>query len=283
MSKITLVTGLWNINRDGLTEGWSRTFQHYLDKFDQLLQIENNMIIFGEPELESFVFERRDRSNTQFITRDKEWFKQTVPYDKIQEIRNNSDWYGQAGWLQDSTQAKLEWYNPLVMSKMFLMNDARIMDQFNSQHLYWIDAGITNTIHPGYFTHDKIQNKLPEVFDKFGFVAFPYDANNEIHGFSYPKINSYAGDDVKLVCRGGLFGGPKHVFSDINGIYYNILSETLKSGYMGTEESIFSIMLYKHSDMIDYVEIESNGLISKFCEDLKNDTYEVKNILGKNH
>jgi hypothetical protein len=144
-----------------------------------------------------------------------------------------------------------------------------------------LDAGITNTIHPGYFTHDKIQNKLPEVFDKFGFVAFPYDANNEIHGFSYPKINSYAGDDVKLVCRGGLFGGPKHVFSDINGIYYNILSETLRSGYMGTEESIFSIMLYKHSDMIDYVEIEGNGLISKFCEDLKNDTYEVKNISGK--
>jgi hypothetical protein len=281
MSNVTIVTGLWNINRDGLTEGWSRTFQHYLDKFDQLLQIENNMIIFGEPELESFVFERRDRSNTQFITRDKEWFKQTVPYDKIQEIRNNPDWYGQAGWLQDSTQAKLEWYNPLVMSKMFLMNDARIMDQFNSQHLYWIDAGITNTIHPGYFTHDKIQNKLPELFDKFGFVAFPYDANNEIHGFSYPKINSYAGDDVKLVCRGGLFGGPKHVFSDINGIYYNILSETLRNGYMGTEESIFSIMLYKHSDMIDYVEIDGNGLISKFCEDLKNDTYEVKNILGK--
>ena len=278
---VTIVTGLWNINRDGLTEGWSRTFQHYLDKFDQLLQIENNMIIFGEPELESFVFERRDRSNTQFITRDKEWFKQTVPYDKIQEIRNNPDWYGQAGWLQDSTQAKLEWYNPLVMSKMFLMNDARIMDQFNSTHLYWLDAGITNTIHPGYFTHDKIQNKLPAVFDKFGFVAFPYDANNEIHGFSYPKINSYAGDDVKLVCRGGLFGGPKHTFSDMNGIYYNILSETLRNGYMGTEESIFSIMLYKHSDMIDYVQIDGNGLISKFCEDLKNDTYEVKNVSGK--
>ena len=67
MSNVTVVTGLWNIKRDELGEGWSRTFQHYLDKFDQLLQIENNMIIFGEPELESFVFERRDRSNTQFI------------------------------------------------------------------------------------------------------------------------------------------------------------------------------------------------------------------------
>ena len=278
---VTIVTGLWDINRNTLKEGWARTFEHYLSKLEQLLKIENNMIIFGDKELEEFVFKHRNQQNTQFIYRSKDWFKQTLPYDKIQEIRNNSDWYNQSGWLKESTQASLEWYNPLVMSKMFLMNDARILDKFNSQHLYWIDAGITNTIHPGYFTHDKIQNKLPNVFDKFGFVAFPYEANNEIHGFSYPKINSYAGDNVKLVCRGGLFGGPKHTISDINGIYYNLLNETLKNGFMGTEESIFSIMLYKHSDLIDYVEIEGNGLISKFCEDLKNETYEVKNILGK--
>ncbi len=278
---VTIVTGLWNIKRDELTEGWSRTFEHYLSKFEQLLKIENNMIIFGEQEIESFVWERRDKSNTQFIIRDKSWFEHTVPYQKIQDIRNNPEWYGQSGWLPESTQAKLEWYNPLVMSKMFLMNDAKILDQFNSSHLYWLDAGITNTIHIGYFTHDKIQDKLPNVFDKFGFVAFPYEATSEIHGFTYPKINEYAGDNVKLVCRGGLFGGPKHTISDINGIYYNVLNRTLSEGYMGTEESIFSIMLYKHSDIIDYVEISGNGLISKFCEDLKNDTFEVKNISGK--
>ena len=52
---ITLVTGLWNIKRDGLKEGWSRSFDHYLNKFSELLKVENNMIIFGEPELESFV------------------------------------------------------------------------------------------------------------------------------------------------------------------------------------------------------------------------------------
>ena len=48
MSKITLVTGIWNIGRDGLQEGWSRPFQHYLDKFSQLLEVDANMIIFGE-------------------------------------------------------------------------------------------------------------------------------------------------------------------------------------------------------------------------------------------
>lgn len=280
MNNVTIVTGLWDIGRGELKEGWSRNFDHYLSKFSELLKIENNMIIFGEQELESFVFQHRSPENTQFVCRSKNWFKNEF-YDKIQNIRNSPNWYNQAGWLKDSTQATLEMYNPLVMSKVFLLNDARIVDRFDSRHMYWIDAGITNTVHSGYFTHDKVQNKLPKVFDKFGFVAFPYEPNNEIHGFPYPKINDYAGKDVKLVCRGGLFGGPKDTISEINTIYHGTLLSTLNDGYMGTEESVFSIMLYRHCGMIDYVEIESNGLISKFCEDLKNDKFEVKNICPK--
>jgi len=278
-SKLTIVTGLWNINRDGLTEGWSRTFQHYLDKFDQLLQIENNMIIFGDSELESFVFKKRTQENTLFVRRNLDWFKNNAYFEKIQNIRNNPSWLEQAGWLKDSTQAKLEYYNPLVMSKMFLLNDAVILDRFDSSHLFWIDAGITNTVHSGYFTHDKIQNKFKNVFNNFGFVAFPYDANNEIHGFSYPKINEYAGKDVKLVARGGLFGGSKHSISEMNGIYYNLLNQTLDDGYMGTEESLFSIIMHRYHSFVDYVEIDGNGLVCKFCEDLKNDKHIVKNLM----
>jgi hypothetical protein len=273
---ITLVTGLWNIKRDQLNQGWSRSFDHYLQKLEELLKVETNLIIFGEEEIREFVETRRSSDNTQFIARDTEWFKNTVPYDRIQEIRNNPDWYNQSGWLKDSTQGSLEMYNPLVMSKVFLLNDAKIMDKFNSTHLFWIDAGLTNTVHPGYFTHDKIQDKLPKIFNKFGFIAFPYDANSEIHGFSYPKINEYAKNDVKLVCRGGLFGGRKDTIGDINGLYYDLLHTTINDGYMGTEESLFSILLYRHPDLIEYAEIEYNGLISKFCEDLKNDTVDVK-------
>ena len=42
---------------------------HYLDKFEQLLKCDENMIIFGDEELQKFVFERRSRDNTQFILR----------------------------------------------------------------------------------------------------------------------------------------------------------------------------------------------------------------------
>jgi len=45
---------------------------------------------------------------------------------------------------------------------------------------------------------------------------------------------------------------------------------------MGTEESIFSIMVYKLSEYINYFEIEYNGLFGKFFEDLKDDVLVKK-------
>jgi hypothetical protein len=280
MSNITLVTGIWNIKRDELTEGWSRSYQHYLDKFEQLLATNENMIIFGDKELEKFVFDRRSYDNTQFIEKPLSWFFNNEFYPLIQNIRTKDSWYNQVGWLKESTQAKLDMYNPLVMSKMFLLHDAKIMDKFNSEYMFWIDGGLTNTVHPGYFTHDKVLEKLPKYISKFSFVCFPYDAENEIHGFEYNKLNSIAGDKVTKVARGGFFGGPKHTISDMNSIYYGLLKSTLDEGYMGTEESIFSIICYKHSDLINYFEIESNGLMGKFFEDLKNDNLVVKSSSG---
>jgi hypothetical protein len=221
MSNITLVTGIWDIGRGDLSEGWSRPFQHYLDKFEQLLKVEENLIIFGEDELEKFVFERRSSENTQFISRPLSWFQDNEFFKNIQKIRTNEDWLNRAGWLRESTQARLENYNPLVMSKVFLLNDAKIMDKFNSEYMFWIDGGLTNTVHPGYFTHDKVLDKLSKYISKFSFVCFPYDAETEIHGFEYNRLNDIAGDKVNKVARGGFFGGPKHTIGDINGIYYN--------------------------------------------------------------
>jgi hypothetical protein len=277
MNNITLVTGIWDIGRGDLTEGWSRSYQHYLDKFEQLLQVEENMIIFGDKELKDFVFKIRNESNTQFIERPLEWFTNSEFFPLIQKIRTNPEWYNQVGWLEESTQAKLANYNPLVMSKVFLLHDAKILDKFDSKYMFWIDGGLTNTVHPGYFTHDKVLDKLSKYISKFSFICFPYDAETEIHGFNYNKLNELAGDKVTKVARGGMFGGAKESIADINSIYYSLLKSTLEEGYMGTEESIFSIMTYKHSDLINYFEIESNGLVGKFFEDLKNDNLVVKN------
>lgn len=276
MKNVTLVTGLWDIKRSDLTDGWNRSFEdHYITKFKELLQVPYNLIVFGEEELQDIVFEIRDTDNTQFIERSQDWFKNEF-YSQIQQIRKDPEWYDQVGWLKESTQASLEMYNPLVMSKMFILNDASIMSKFDTEFIYWIDAGLTTTVHPGYFTHDRVLDKVEALGDKFHFICFPYETTTEIHGFKYPEINSYAEGEVKKVARGGFFGGPKTSISKINGLYYQLLSSTLYDGYMGTEESIFSIMVYKHPDLISYSMIEGNGLVSKFFEDLKNNPFKPK-------
>jgi hypothetical protein len=279
---VTLVTGLWNIGRGDLQEGWSRSFQYYLEKFEQLLHVNENMIIFGDKELEKFVFKYRRVENTQFIHRELSWFKDNEFYTKIQSIRTNPEWFNQVGWLSDSTQAKLEMYNPLVMSKVFLLHDAKLLDKFNSEYMFWVDAGITNTIHPGYFTHDKVLNKIPKLVNNFHFVCFPYETNSEIHGFKYDVLCNIAGNKVNKVARAGFFGGKKNVISEINSIYYGLMNDTLSKGFMGTEESLFTIMTYQYPNLITYSEIDGNGLMGKFFEDLKNDNVIVKSESSKN-
>ena len=281
MKNITLVTGLWDIKRSELTEGWNRSFEeHYIPKFKELLKVPNNLIVFGEESLRETVFNIRTRENTLFIVRDKSWFKNEF-FDKIQEIRKNPDWYNLAGWLKESTQASLEYYNPLVMSKMFLLNDARIIDTFNSEHMYWIDAGLTSTVHKGYFTSDLVIEKISKEVTNFSFVCFPYQAENEIHGFKFIELCNLAGKKVELVARGGFFGGPKDTIEQTSSLYYSLLSETLRNNLMGTEESLFSIMVYKYPNLFSYSKIESNGLMSYFFEKAKNGDVVYENVKGK--
>jgi hypothetical protein len=235
------------------------------------------MIIFGDEKLREFVFKKRNESNTQFIVRDSSWFKNNEYFDLIQQIRTNPTWYNLSGWLRDSTQAKLEFYNPLVMSKVFLLNDAKLLDKFNSEKLFWIDAGLVNTVHPGYFYKDKVLDKIGQLTNKFLFVCFPYNADNEVHGFEFSEMKRLTNEVPDLVARGGFFGGDKHSISEINTLYYSILVDTLRRGFMGTEESLFTILMYQYSSLIDYCEIESNGLLYKFFEDVKTNEVVVKN------
>ena len=284
--KTTLVTGLWDIGRGNMTEGWSRSFDHYLNKFSELLSVDCNMIIFGDKDLMEFVSKHRSTENTQFILRDLSWFKNNEYSDKIETIRVNPDWYNQVGWLSESTQAKLELYNPLVMSKMFLLHDAKILDKFDSEKMFWIDAGITNTVHPGYFIKDMVIEKIDRELTKFNFVCFPYEASTEVHGFDYNKMSELSNEKTNIVARGGFFGGDKNLITELNTLYYNLLIETLNNGYMGTEESLFTILLYQNPNIINYYEIEGNGLVYKFFEDTKNNTLNVKNKskkIIKNH
>lgn len=274
---LTVVTGLWNIGRPG------RDFDHYINHFKKFLQLPVKMFIYIPSEYEYLVWESRRRENTYVKIYELDDIKQLYKpfWDKTQQIRTNPNWYnqtGENGWLCSSPQASIEWYNPIVQSKMFLLNDVTIWNPFNNEYFIWLDAGITNTVYENYFTVNRVLDKIIPYLGSFLFLSYPYEAANEIHGFNFNAINRFAGETVKYVCRGGLFGGKKEVINQANATYYSTLERTLNEGYMGTEESIFAIMSYREPNIYRRYALDGNGLISKFITNLIDDKIELEPI-----
>ena len=280
-SELTLVTGLWDIGRD------ERSFkEHYLPNFEKFLKIDQPMVIFIPKSLQEFVLERRDIKNTYIKLMELEDIKNLYSpfWNQTQKIRTDENWLkitGENGWLKSSPQANLEYYNPIVQSKMFMLHDAVCYNTFDNEYFYWLDAGITNTVPVGHLVDDKCLDHITKYTDPFLFLSYPYDTKSEIHGFNYNAMNRYAQDKVKYVCRGGLFGGHKDAIREANTTYYSTLSNTLNGGHMGTEESIFSIMAVKQPNIYKRYMLDSNGLIVKFTEALLNDNVKLEKVPTK--
>jgi hypothetical protein len=276
---LTLVSGLWNIQREG------RSFDHYIENFKKFLDIPVNMFLYLPKDLEYLVWQNsnRNKTNTHVKIFELEDIKNLYGpfWDSTQAIRTNPSWYnqtGETGWLVNSPQAVNEWYNPIVQSKMFMLHDAKLMNVFNNDYFIWLDAGITNTVYEKFFTENHCLDKIIDHLDTFLFLSYPYQTQTEIHGFDFSAMNRYARTRVNYVCRGGLFGGHKDVLSEANAVYYTLLKDSLDNGYMGTEESIFSIMSHLEPNIYRRYALSDNGLIVKFIQDLINDSVALEPI-----
>lgn len=277
-NNLTIVTGLWNINRVG------RSFDHYIENFNKFLEIEANMLIYIPKELEHIVWDKRSKHNTYVKVYELDDVKKLYApfWEKTQKIRTSPDWYnktGEHGWLKNSPQASLEWYNPIVQSKMFMLNDAAIWNPFSTEYFIWLDAGITNTVYEKYFTETRVLDKISNYLDSFLFLSYPYESSGEIHGFDFEAMNRYAGTKVEYVCRGGLFGGRKEAIHEANAAYYAMLDRTLSDGYMGTEESVFTIMSYMEPWKYRRYALDSNGLIVKFAQALDQNSVTLEPVV----
>ena len=111
-------------------------------------------------------------------------------------------------------------------------------------------------------------SKVGKYLDTFLFLSYPYEANDEIHGFDFKEMNNIAGEKVEYVCRGGVFGGHKEFIKQGNATYWNLLKSSLSKGYMGTEECIFTLMAYKEPHIYKRYSLDSNGLVVKFIQEL---------------
>ena len=186
----TFVTGLWNIGREDLGD-FHRKFDHYLECFEKLLSLDLSLYVYVPEELLDFVNSRRLPDNTYIHTKSLADLRRGFPhFNDVQRIRNDPNWYNLNGWLKESTQAKLEYYNPIVMSKMMMLDEASKTNWFNSKHLFWIDADVC------FWQYDidkVIQSGLP-------FVSAPYSVKG------WPALTTeFVNDEIVLGTNGGIY------------------------------------------------------------------------------
>jgi len=269
--EVTIVTALIDIGRGDLGTDFKRSYAAYLDRFKEILEMPNNLIIYADDEAKKLIEASRSDHNTHIIDFNTTDLEEMFPFKgQTDQIRNQVEWQSQAYWIPNSPQCKLEWYNPLVMSKVNMLHQASMLNPFKNSHFYWLDAGISGTVHPGYFWHDKVLQDKALLGDGLNFIAYPYHALSEIHGFELNAFKDLIEQDPKYVVRGGFFGGnSKHILAYAKA-YNALLKNTLNRGLMGTEESIFTLLTYLSSIPIDLFYIHSNGLVNYYFEALKN-------------
>jgi hypothetical protein len=271
MSSVTIVTGLWDLGR-GELKGWAqRDFEEYKKRFFDFLESDIPMCIWIPRELEDEVWKIRSTHNTRVYYKELKEFTTWFPfYTEHEEIRTSAEWKQQAGWLPDSPQGGLPLYNPMMMSKMFMVNDSALFNPFQSDYFYWVDGGLTGTVNKGYFSSGKIFEDVPSVFNKIVHITYPYEANTEIHGFEKSAMYRFCGLPESTtqiqISRGGFWGGPKELIHQYNDLYYQILSSTIKQGYTGADECLFTIAAYTYPNIIERFTVEGNGLVWPFFE-----------------
>jgi hypothetical protein len=274
-SKVTIVTGLWDLGREELS-GWAqRDFEVYKNNFFKLLEADIPMCIWIPSILEKEVWSIREEHNTKIYIKETDDFKTWFPFfEQHEKIRTNPNWYNSAGWLPDSPQASLPMYNPMMMTKMFMVNDSAILNPFNSEYFYWIDGGLTSTVSLENFLDGTVFDNIASAYSKeVVHIAYPYEPSNEIHGYEknsfYNRCGLSPDEKTIYISRGGFFGGPKDKIHKYNEVYYRILEDTILSGEMGADECLFTIAAYKNPNLIKRFLIDGNGLVYSFFEYFK--------------
>lgn len=279
-SNFTIVSCMFDLGRGELNNDFRRDFSHYIDRFKSLMRYEQPKVIFIEPKYRK-QFEPLIKSSpgpVYIIEKTVEEIRREFPFwEALQRIRTDPNWSDQEGWLSNSPQATLELYNPTVMSKIVWTRDVARLNPFQTELFLWIDGGhLCNN-------PDRITNQRMDVFrrymDKMLITFFDYTPSNEVHGFKKKPFYQYLGMDRETVAksmglvrvgRGGIFGSSLPFLEVVTEIFHIFLRETLSKGFMGTEENIFSMLLYHFPQLVHDYENGEGGNCAIFSEAVTN-------------
>lgn len=255
---ITLVTAMLNLNRS------DRDFEdHYLNSISKILESRHPIVIYADEKYFDKIRKLRGNRRIELIHFTTNDLENQSFFDKIQEVISKDEWKNQSEWMKDSVICS-QYYIPLTLTKLKLLEQASSKN--TSSYYYWIDSGIYNSYHVPYQINNYYFTKIPK--DKFFITSFPYWTDSEIHGFNINVMSEMCNEKPNYVCRGTFFGGTKQQIELTSEVFYKQVEESLSRNCIGVEESIYTILSYKHKDFFNRFAMPT-GDINHFLNTIK--------------
>lgn len=262
---ITLVTALYDINRDSNGDG--RTFDEYLSWFKETLKVKSPMVIYVDESLKDFVEENRKNLPTKIITQSLE----EVPYyflnNKIQEILNDETYKSKIGSPQ-RVECKMSLYNVVIYSKFKWIKEVIQNNYFETDYFMWIDAGLsrffpqhgvnTNYQYPNENAVETLLENKDSVLIQTTMSYYPDLVNAE-------KCYEDYFWDARTWIMAGLWGGGAEVLNRFCDMIDDILQEKMmKNGVINNEQNAMAYAYKNNEDM--FVAFENYSHIHRQYE-----------------
>lgn len=112
---------------------------------EKLLKTKANLIIFGDKALKQFVWLHRQKQNTVFVDMTMDDIYQKWFATRVANLRNQ-----RVSW--PFFEYKVNWqnfvkdYNVIINTKMEIVHQAAKMNPFQTDYIFWIDAGFFHLI-----------------------------------------------------------------------------------------------------------------------------------------
>jgi len=244
LNNTTIVTALYDLNRESW-DGFNRKFDTYKGWMAHMLSFDSPMVIYVDPSDVDFV--SNNRRGKEDITRIVPLpFTQISTYKKYGErIR---EVMGSESFLLNQTvpehpQIKFPDYNILMHQKIQFVNDASIINYFNTDYFMWLDAGVYHMNN----RVDLLGKKFPTINlneEKMYFLHIdePKESDLDLERF-------YKGHNVRIIGTSWL--GHKNAINKFTLEYENLIEESLSKNLMDQDQSFFTVCYLRNKHICD--------------------------------
>ena len=269
MSKVTVVSALFNINRvDG------REWDEYLKWFEITLKLRVPMVLFLDRDMQEYIDERRGdmfSENEYLKTQTLYQTVEDIPYyelkDQIQEILD-SDQYKKDMADPERIECKQAMYPIIQYSKFPWLTQAAAMNPHKSDYFFWLDAGGSRFFEDYDLTQNYPSEEAKKALDEMG-DSFLVQMNTEYYtDLANAKTLStdYLYDNRSYVL-GSMFGGhKKSLFRVCDMVHDVLMNDMIANNTINNEQIALGYLIKKYPDEFSLYERTNQKHMALFHE-----------------